>query len=62
MIIQSKTKNPVITGVVCHNGKLLAPSVYKKKLARLRKEQEEKSEPSNHLRGLENYIHSIEMA
>jgi RNA-directed DNA polymerase len=57
-----QTKNPVITGVVCHNGKLLAPSVYKKKLARLRKEQEEKSEPSNHLRGLENYIHSIEMA
>ena len=57
-----QTKNPVITGVICKNDRLLAPIAYKKKLTRLKKEQMEKPDSVNHLRGLENYIHGIETA
>lgn len=52
-----QTKNPVITGVICQNNRLLAPNAAKKKLARLKKE-----ESPNSAHGLENYIHSIELA
>ncbi len=57
-----RTKNPVITGVICQNNRLLAPVEYKKKLTRLKKEQKENHESANHLRGLENYLHGIEKA
>ena len=57
-----QTKNPVITGVICQNDRLLAPIAYKKKLARLKKEQMEKPDSINHLRGLENYLHGIDTA
>ncbi len=52
-----QTKNPVITGVICQNNRLLALNAAKKKLARLKKE-----ENTNSAHGLENYIHSIELA
>ena len=57
-----QTKNPVITGVICQNNRLLAPIQYKKKLARLRGKQKDRPESANRLRGLTNYLHSIETA
>lgn len=57
-----KTKNPIITGVICQNNRLLAPIVYKKKLARLKKEQYTNPKITHQLRGLENYFLSIEQA
>ena len=52
-----QTRNPVITGVICQNNRLLAPNAAKKELARLKKE-----ENTNSAHGLENYIHNIELA
>ena len=57
-----RTKNPLVTGVICHNNRLLAPNIYKKKLARLKKEQHNGSSTTNRINGLENYISSIEKA
>ena len=57
-----RTKNPLVTGVICHNNRLLPPNIYKKKLARLKKEQQNNFSAINKFRGLENYIESIAKA
>lgn len=57
-----KTKNPIVTGIICHNNRLLAPNIYKKKLARLKKEQPKGNSTANRINGLDNYINSIEKA
>ena len=57
-----QTKNPIITGVICQNNRLLAPNAYKKKLARLKREEYMNSNCTNQVRGLENYLCCIDQA
>ena len=54
-----KTKNPIITGLVCQNNRLLVPNSLKKKLAKMKKEQLDNQKVDNRINGLENYIRSV---
>ena len=55
-----KTKNPVITGVICQNNRLLPPLGYKKKMAILKKKCEtEENFIGPQIQGLSNYLESI---
>lgn len=55
-----KTKNPIVTGVICQNNRLLPPLGYKKKKARLRQElQTGKKSVEPQLRGLSTYLERI---
>ncbi len=54
-----KTKNPIITGLVCQNNRLLVPNLLKKKLAKMKKEQLDNQKVDNRINGLENYIRSV---
>lgn len=55
-----KTKNPIVTGVICQNNRLLPPLGYKKKKARLRQElQSGKKSVEPQLRGLSTYLERI---
>lgn len=53
-----QTKNPIITGVICQNNRLLAPLGYKKKIAILSKYPIEKS-IKNKLQGINAYLSTI---
>lgn len=53
-----QTKNPIITGVICQNDRLLAPLGYKKKIAILSKYPIEKS-IKNKLQGINAYLSTI---
>lgn len=55
-----KTKNPIVTGVICQNNRLLPPLGYKKKKARLQQElQTGKKSVEPQLRGLSTYLERI---
>jgi len=54
-----QTKNPVITGVICQNNRLLAPLGYKKKVAILKKELKTNESVKNKLKGVETYLSVI---
>lgn len=54
-----QTKNPVITGVICQNNRLLAPLGYKKKFAILKKELKTNESVKNKVKGLETYLSVI---
>jgi Reverse transcriptase (RNA-dependent DNA polymerase). len=54
-----QTKNPIITGVICQNNRLLAPLGYKKKLAILKKELTKDESIKNKVKGVENYLSVI---
>lgn len=54
-----QTKNPIVTGVICQNNRLLAPLGYKKKLAILKKELTMDESIKNKVKGVENYLSVI---
>lgn len=54
-----KTKNPIITGIICQNNRLLAPLGYKKKIAVLSKEHQTQENVRNKIRGIEAYLSMI---
>lgn len=53
-----QTKNPIITGVICQNNRLLAPLGYKKKIAMLSKSSSQEY-VNNKLQGLKAYLSTI---
>ncbi len=53
-----QTKNPIITGIICQNNRLLAPLGYKKKIAILSKEPILESK-KNKLQGIKSYLSTI---
>lgn len=55
-----QTKNPVITGVVCQNNRLLAPLGYKKKVTILSKQLSIRESIKNKLQGINAYLLTIE--
>ena len=54
-----QTKNPLITGVICQNNRLLAPLGYKKKIAILSKSPIQES-VKNKIQGIKTYLSTIE--
>jgi len=54
-----QTKNPVITGVICQNNRLLAPLGYKKKIAILSRTPMQEA-VKNKLQGIKAYLSAIE--
>ena len=54
-----QTKNPVITGVICQNNRLLAPLGYKKKIAILSRTPMQEA-LKNKLQGIKAYLSAIE--
>ena len=56
-----QTKNPVITGVICQNNRLLAPLSYKKQIAALSKSPMNTS-TKNRLQGIKAYLSIIEQS
>ena len=54
-----QTKNPVITGVICQNNRLLAPLGYKKKIAILSRTPMQEA-VKNKLQGIRAYLSAIE--
>ena len=54
-----QTKNPVITGVICQNNRLLAPLGYKKKIAILSRIPMQEA-VKNKLQGIKAYLSAIE--
>ncbi len=54
-----QTNNPVITGVICQNNRLLAPLAYKKKIAILKKEFKTNESVKNKIQGVETYLSVI---
>ena len=54
-----QTKNPVITGVICQNNRLLAPLGYKKKIAILSRTPMQEA-VINKLQGIKAYLSAIE--
>ena len=56
-----QTKNPVITGVICQNNRLLAPLSYKKRIAVLSKSPMNTS-TKNRLQGIKAYLSVIEQS
>ena len=55
-----QTKNPIITGVICQNNRLLAPLGYKKKIAILSKQLSTHEFIKNKLQGIKAYLSIIE--
>ena len=55
-----QTKNPIITGVICQNNRLLAPLGYKKKIAILSKQLSTHESIKNKLQGIKAYLSIIE--
>ena len=54
-----QTKNPIITGVICQNNRLLAPLGYKKKVAILSKQLPTHESVKNKLQGIKAYLSII---
>lgn len=54
-----QTKNPIITGVICQNNRLLAPLGYKKKVAILSKQLPTHGSVKNKLQGIKAYLSII---
>ena len=55
-----QTKNPIVTGVICQNNRLLAPLGYKKKVAILSKRLQTNESIKNKLQGIKSYLSIIE--
>jgi RNA-directed DNA polymerase len=55
-----QTKNPIVTGVICQNNRLLAPLGYKKKVAILSKRLQTNESIKNKLQGIKAYLSIIE--
>lgn len=55
-----QTKNPIITGVICQNNRLLAPLSYKRRVAELSKELPTHADVKNKLQGIKAYLSIIE--
>ena len=55
-----QTKNPIVTGVICQNNRLLAPLGYKKKVAILSKRVQTNESIKNKLQGIKSYLSIIE--
>ncbi len=55
-----KTKNPLITGIVCHNDRLLPPLSCKRRIAQLKKDVYHNPNVKEHLTSLVNYIKNIQ--
>lgn len=54
-----QTKNPIVTGVICQNNRLLAPLGYKKKVAILSKRLQTNESIKNKLQGIKAYLSII---
>ena len=54
-----QTKNPIVTGVICQNNRLLAPLGYKKKVAILSKRLQTNESIKNKLQGIKSYLSII---
>ena len=55
-----QTKNPIVTGVICQNNRLLAPLGYKKKVVILSKRLQTNESIKNKLQGIKAYLSIIE--